>query len=299
MSKKQKVVFLGIDAGSSNLLQRWGHDQTLPIFHSLLSKCLMGLTTSLPGLFVGSTWASWCTGMNPGKHGRYSLQELKPGTYELYDAGLDGKREPFWHHLSQAGRKVAILDIPHTSLSQTINGIQLVEYGAHDAHYGFLAWPPPTAEEVEKRFGPPSSHPIRGDCDAKRDAEGVAAFRDALIKGIAKKTALTKHFLREEKWDFFAQVFTESHCIGHQCWHLHDPTHQWHDAEIANIVGDPIKDVYKAIDTAIGEILMDIDNETTVIILVSHGMGPTNVPYGFLQKLLLHLKLAVPPPDEY
>ena len=299
MPKIKKVVFLGIDAGSRDLLRQWGNDQTLPTFHTLLSKSLTGFTTSLPGLFVGSTWTSWCTGVNPGKHGIYSLLQLKSGTYELYpiDKGEEVKREPFWNHLSRAGRKVGILDVPHTStsLSKTLNGIQLVEYGAHDAHYGFLTWPPRLAEEVEKRFGPPSSHPIRGDCDAKRDSKGVAAFRDALIEGIARKTELTKHFLHEDKWGFFAQVFTESHCIGHQCWHIHDSTHQWHDAEIANIVGDPIKDVYKAIDTAIGEILKEIDDETTVIILASHGMGQTNVPWRFLEKLLLSLKVAVPP----
>lgn len=252
---------------------------------------------STPGLFVGSTWPTWYTGVNPGKHGIHSLQQLQPGTYELHPtyAGEDVKREPFWNHLSRAGRKVAILDVPLTSLSRNLNGIQLVEYGAHDAHSGFLTWPPSLAAEVEQRFGPPCSHPIRGNCDAKRDSAGVAAFRDSLIDGVARKTELTKHFLRKDDWDLFAQVFTESHCIGHQCWHIHDSTHQWHDAELARIVGDPIKDVYKAIDTAIGEILKEINDKTTVIIFVSHGMGQTNIPYGFLEKFLLLLKVAVPP----
>jgi len=296
MPDNKKVVVLGIDAGSKDLLLRWGHDGTLPTFHALLSKSLMGVTMSTPGLFVGSTWPTWYTGVNPGKHGHHSRQQLKPGTYELYStfAGENVKREPFWNYFSRAGRKVAILDVPLTSVSQNLNGIQLVEYGAHDAHYGFLTWPHPLATEVEMRFGPPCSHPIRGDCDAKRDSDGVAAFRDALIKGIKRKTELTKHLLHKDKWDFFVQVFTESHCIGHQCWHIHDSTQQWHDAEIANILGDPIKDVYKAIDTALGEILKEIDVETTVIVFVSHGMGQTNAPYNFMRKLLHHLQLTVP-----
>lgn len=252
---------------------------------------------STPGLFVGSTWPTWYTGVNPGKHGIHSLQQLQPGTYELYPtyAGEAVKREPFWNHLSRAGRKVAILDVPLTSLSRNLNGIQLVEYGAHDAHSGFLTWPHSLAAEVEQRFGSPCSHPMRGNCDAKRDPAGVAAFRDTLIDGVARKTELTKHFLQKDDWDLFVQVFTESHCIGHQCWHIHDSTHQWHDAELARIVGDPIKDVYKAIDTAIGEILEEINDKTTVIIFVSHGMGQTNIPYGFLEKFLLLLKVAVPP----
>ena len=297
MGKSQKVVLLGIDAGSRDLLRQWAHDGTLPTFQALFAKSLIGETESTPGLFIGSTWPTWYTGVNPGKHGVHALQQLKPGTYELYSAfaGENVKREPFWNHLSRAGRRVAVLDVPLTSLSHNLNGIQLVEYGAHDAHSGFRTWPHTLASEIEKSFGPPCSHPIKGDCDAKRDAAGVAAFRDALIEGIARKTALTKHFLHEQKWDFFAQVFTESHCIGHQFWNLHDRGHQWHDADIARIVGDPIKDIYKAIDTAIGQILTEIDDETTVILLASHGMGQRNVPYGLLEKLLLQLKVAVPP----
>ncbi len=293
----QKVVVLAIDAASSDLLLRWSHDGTLPTFQALLSKGLTGFTSAPPGLFVGSTWASLYTGVNPGKHGRYSQRQIKPGTYELYPygEGLGVKREPFWNYLSQAGRRVAILDVPHSSLSPDLNGIQVVEYGAHDADCGFQAWPQSLAKEIKARFGQPTSHPIRGDCDAKRDPDSVAAFRDTLLKGIANKTELTKHFLHQENWDLFAQVFTETHCIGHQCWHIHDPTQQWHDAEAAKIIGDPIKDVYQAIDKALGEILPEIDNKATVIILVSHGMGPTNVQYGFMEKLLLHLKVAVPP----
>ncbi|WP_447963593.1 alkaline phosphatase family protein [Nitrospira sp. Ecomares 2.1] len=297
MEKAQKVVLLGIDAGSRDLLKRWAQDGTLPTLQALFAKSLVGATTSTPGLFVGSTWPTWYTGVNPGKHGIHSLHQLQPGTYELHPtyAGESVKREPFWNHLSRAGRRVAILDIPLTALSHNLNGIQLVEYGAHDAHSGFMTWPPSLAAEVEQRFGSPCSHPIQGDCDAKRDAAGVAAFRDTLINGVARKTAVTKHFLQQDNWDLFAQVFTESHCIGHQYWHVHDPTHQWHDADLARIVGDPIKDVYKAIDTAIGEILKDIDEETTVIVFVSHGMGQTNIPYGFMEKFLLQLKVAVPP----
>ena len=297
MPENRKVVFLGIDAGSRDLVLQWAKNRILPTFHSLLSKGLTGFTTSLPGFFVGSTWASFYTGVNPAKHGVHSLRQLKLGTYDLYNcfAGKDIKREPFWNHLSRAGCKVAILDVPLTSLSKDLHGIQLVEYGAHDAHNGFMTWPLPLADEVEKRFGPPALHLINGNCNANRGSDEFAASRDTLIQGVKRKAELTKHFLRSNRWDFFAQVFTESHCIGHQCWHLHDSTHQWHDREVAKIIGDPIRDVYVAIDKAIGNILEEIDDKTTVFIIFSHGMGPTNVPWGFLQKLLLHLKVLAPP----
>jgi predicted AlkP superfamily phosphohydrolase/phosphomutase len=166
--------------------------------------------------------------------------------------GENFKHEPFWEDLSRAGRRVAILDVPLSAPSKNLNGIQLVEWGAHDAQYGFLTSPPSLAKEVVARFG---NHPWRGNCDAFRDADDFKLFRDGLVRGIATKAELTKHFLRQGGWDLLAQVFTESHCAGHQCWHLHDPTHPWHKKEMARFVGDPVKDVYVAIDAAMGQIL--------------------------------------------
>jgi predicted AlkP superfamily phosphohydrolase/phosphomutase len=115
------------------------------------------------------------------------------------------------------------------------------------------------------------------------------------VRGIATKAKLTKHFLGQGGWDFFAQVFTESHCVGHQCWHLHDPTHPWHNEEIARFVGDPVKDVYVAIDAAMGQILAEVDDDTTVVFLAGHGMGPKYQAQFLLDQILLRLGVAKAP----
>ena len=52
---------------------------------------------------------------------------------------------PFWSHLSRAGRRVAILDVPLTRIDPSINGLQVVEWGGHDSVYGFQTWPPGVA----------------------------------------------------------------------------------------------------------------------------------------------------------
>jgi predicted AlkP superfamily phosphohydrolase/phosphomutase len=55
-------------------------------------------------------------GGEPGaaRHGIHSLAQLKPGTYEVSRYTADQvKREPFWNYLSRAGKRVAILDVPH------------------------------------------------------------------------------------------------------------------------------------------------------------------------------------------
>ena len=111
-------------------------------------------------------------------------------------------------------------------------------------------------------------------------------MKDRLVEGVGKKTELTLHCLEKGGWDFFAQVFTEAHCAGHQCWHLHDPSHPNHDPDMVSLTGDPLREVYRAIDRAIGEILRRVDDKTLVVFLATHRMAH-NVGADFLLEDIL------------
>ena len=293
MKPQPKLLFLGICAGAHNQLWEWCKTGVLPTLQSMGNKGLVAQTRSVPALFVQCTWPSFYTGTGPAKQGVHSWEQLKSGTYEFYRAYTPDcvRTTPFWDHLSAAGKRVAILDIPHSGPSARINGVQLVEWGAHDANHGFATSPPSLADEIIARFG---HHPQRGLCDAERNAAQLVEFRDGLLKGIETKVAITRHFLAQENWDFFAQVFTEFHCIGHQAWHLHDPSHPRYREEDRAIAGDPILDVFQRIDRAIGEILESVDDNTTVVVLASHGMKPKYGAQFMLAEILVRLAVAQP-----
>jgi predicted AlkP superfamily phosphohydrolase/phosphomutase len=289
-----KVLFLGIDAGDKFLIQDWAADGTLPTLRSLLAEGLVGDTMSLRGFFVGATWPSFFTGLTPARHGFHSLVQLTPGTYDFCrcSAGNSYQGEPFWSSLSKAGKRVAILDIPLSGVTQQLNGIQIVEWGSHDANYGFSTWPPHLKWDVWARFG---RHPLRRSCDSiGHTPKEFQAFRDLLIRGIRRKTRLTRHYLNQGGWDFFAQVFTEAHCVGHQCWHLHDTNHPNNDMAATALTSDPIREVYKAIDTSLGEILREVDNETTVFVFASHRMGHFYGVNFLLPEILKRLQVSFP-----
>ena len=291
----RRVALFAIDAGNRFLLEEWAREGHLPNLRGLLARGLKGRTMSLPGLFTGATWPAFQTGVNPARNGVFSWMQIVPGTYEERRCltGEALKREPFWNHLGRAGRRVTVLDIPLSGVSTGLNGVQLVEWGAHDAQYGFRTWPPQLAREVESRFG---RHPMPSSCNADRDTAGYIDLRDRLVAGVRKRSQVMQHFLRKNDWHFFAQAFSESHCVGHQCWHLHDPAHPRHDAAQARAVGDPIFDVYRAIDAAIGDALGCLDDETTVVVLASHGMGYKYGPQVLVDRILLGLGVAAPAP---
>lgn len=291
-----RVLVLAIDAGGRSLIEAWAAEGVLPTLSALMARGLVGDIESVEGFFVGATWPSFYTGASPAEHGIHSLIQLRPGTYELdrYYTGDFVKREPFWDHLSRAGRRVAILDVPLTGVSRDLNGIQMVEWGSHDANYGFRTSPRGLARQVRARFG---QHPLTDSCDVDhRSPAQFVDFTRRLVDGVRTKAALTRQYLAREDWDLFVQVFTEAHCAGHQCWHLHDGRAPGWDAATVATTGDPLREVYVAIDHALADILDDVGPETLVVVLASHGMSYRVGAQFLLRDVLVRLAAAAPPP---
>lgn len=285
-----RVLFLGLDAMDPELILRWSRSGDLPVFASLFERAACGPTENPPGLFVGAVWPSFFTGASPTRHLRYCFEQLVSGTYDVRRVKpSDMESPPFWMGLSDAGRRVAVVDVPKSPSAPALNGIQLCDWATHDPDPGssFQTWPPSLAADVVARFG---SDPI-GDCNRiQRGVEGIEAFRRGLQARIAMKAAFCREMLDSESWDLFLAVFAESHCVGHQCWTVHDPDHINHDRAFAARVGDPMKDVYVALDAAVGELLRKAGDDTLVFVLASHGMGSHYDGTFMLDKILQRLE---------
>jgi predicted AlkP superfamily phosphohydrolase/phosphomutase len=292
MTTLTRLLFIAVDAGDKDLICEWAEQGLLPTFRSLRERAAWGPTANSTGLFVGSIWPSFWTGLSPARHGRYCYSQIRTGTYDHYHVTpFDTEGEPFWDALSRAGRRVAILDVPKTRPSADLDGIQIVDWGTHDPELGFRTSPDSLAREIETRVG---RHPV-GQCDEflRRGPDALGSLRDALLRGVEMKRRLAEHFLQQGGWDLFLTVFAESHCAGHQFWKLHDPSHPRHDSEAARALGDPLRDVYVAIDAAIGRLIARATEETAVFVLASHGMGP-HYDGTFLLDEMLRRLLAAP-----
>ncbi|MDQ6831377.1 MAG: alkaline phosphatase family protein [Gemmatimonadota bacterium] len=289
-----RLLVLGIDAGSPELLDTWIADGTLPNLAALVERGVVGRARGLEGFFVGSTWPSLYTGVNPARHGFHYQLQLVSGSYRLEDRALGAfvERDPFWTVLSRAGRRVAVLDVPLSRLDPELNGVQVVEWGAHDAFFGFETAPPALASVILARAG---KHPAGASCDATgRGTAEYRAFIATLEAGIGSKADWSTELLARGGWDLFMQVFTESHCVGHQCWHLHDADHPAHDPAMAAITGDPLRIIYRVIDRAVGD-LVAAAGDARVVVVAAHGMSHRFGAHFLLRDLLFALGVAAPP----
>jgi predicted AlkP superfamily phosphohydrolase/phosphomutase len=105
------------------------------------------------------------------------------------------------------------------------------------------------------------------DCDELARAGRHADLVGALERGVAAKGDLLCA-LAADAPDALVGVFGAGHCIGHQCWHQHDPAHLAHDGGSER---DPVEHVYDAIDRQVGRVLEQAP-DASVVLHLSHGM---------------------------
>jgi len=270
-----EVLVIALDSCERQLVLDWADDGTLPTFRRLLATSKRRDVMNAPGFFGGTVWPSFATGLSPAGHGRYCALQSPRGAYESRRFGstdIDGRQ--FWEIASDAGRRVAVIDVPMSRPSPRLNGIQTIDLLTHDGFFNPpVTTPPELYAEITAAFGPGR----RDTCDERSTsldaADQVAAFTDHLVRRARTKGRLCGHYLRREGWDLFVATFAEGHCAGHQGWHVHDSTHPRHRRAVADVAGDPLRTVYRAIDEQIAELLDAAGPRAQVMLWLTHGMG--------------------------
>jgi len=283
-----KIMYISLDAAARNLIFRWSSEGLLPHMKALLNSSARAMTRNSPGIYTGSLWPTVWTGTTPGEHGCYFNQQIIPGSYKTAEfLGKEVKRQPFWNDLQGTDHRLCLFDVPKTPLTENLNGIQIVDWGTHDSDIPACSWPPSLITEINDKYGKSAFR----RCDwVMRENKPEQTLKTALLGRIDQKVAIAQDLLQREPWDLFMIGFGESHCVGHQLWHVHDPEHPLHNRELRKEIGDPVFDVYKALDDAVGRLLEFAGPETTVLLHCSHGMAAHYDGSSVLDEVLLRLE---------
>ena len=297
--RSPRLLFIGLDAVDSALARRWAGEGYLPTMARLLASGAVAPIVTPAAVLEGGVWPTFLTSQSPATHGMFAYQQIKRGTYDL-EVALNAARlpvPPFWEQLSRAGKRVAVIDAPFARPAKRLNGIQVTNWGAHDAwSWERSSYPASLIDDVVRRFG---DHPVPScNLGRKRTVEEYQRLRDQLIEGVRRKTRLLRYSLELEDWDFFLGVFSESHCAGHHFWHFLDPDHPRHDPSVAPELTTAILDVYREIDAGVATLLEHVEDDTHALVLLSHGMGPFYAGAHLLQSVLDRLGMSGTVPSE-
>jgi predicted AlkP superfamily phosphohydrolase/phosphomutase len=261
-----KLLVIGIDGAPYPLIERWAASGDLPHMARLVERGSFGVLRSTFPVHSPTAWASFITGLNPGQHGVFDFVRRSPDSYKLSVVRADQYRgTSIWRLLSEAGRKVGVMNVPMTYPPEPVNGFLISGLGTPEA--ARYTYPP----ELQKTL----------EAEGYRVNKKFFFVRDRQDEWLDDITAMTEQrgqtavrLLREEPWDFFMVVFRNSDEICHFFWHHMDETHPHHDPAAPPRYKTAILDLYRQIDRWVGELVRAAGEDVNVVIMSDHGAGP-------------------------
>ncbi|MFQ5858262.1 MAG: alkaline phosphatase family protein [Anaerolineae bacterium] len=265
MTSKPKVLLIGLDGVTWDLVQPWAQAGHLPTLKRLMSEGTWGPLMSTLQPVTAPAWVSFMTGVNQGKHGIYDFVRRRAGTYdlEITNASMIGCRTLF-DVLSDHGRRVAAINVPFTFPPWRVNGIMVGGLFAPAANPRIAV--PADAYDSIRAVAP--DYVVQPDYDSRAN-DPLADFLYRLLASVSARQQVARHFMGTERWDLFAVVFTATDQVQHAFWAAMTGA----DPALSRFQ-DAIPQVYRRVDAAVADLLAAADDQTLVIIMSDHGAGP-------------------------
>jgi predicted AlkP superfamily phosphohydrolase/phosphomutase len=266
-SENVRVIVIGLDGGTFDLILPWVREGHLPAFKRLMEEGTWGrLKSTLPPM-TGPAWSSFITGKNPGKHGVFDFVIRNPEGYDWIVVNATYRKgQSFWSLLERQDKKVVIFNVPVTYPPEHLKGIMVSGFLTPPGAKDFIH-PPELKREIEKEVGPFVPH-YPGEIYALGREEKFVHE----IEQMTHKTIQAMDFLMEKKpWDLFVGVIQSPDLIQHCLWKFEDKGHPLY-TENRHVKGAFLKS-YQAIDRYLGNLLQRLDNQTLLFVISDHGFG--------------------------
>jgi predicted AlkP superfamily phosphohydrolase/phosphomutase len=281
-----RVLVIGIDGATFDLIRPWAEAGDLPNLARLMAEGAHGpLESTLPPV-TSPAWPTFATGVNPGKHGVFDFIRPMGGRFELVNA--TSIRVPtLWQILSEAGRRVGVMNVPVTYPPAPVNGF--IISGMLSPASGNITYPADLLDRYADRMKP---YRIAPHVQYKPGNE--MAFTADLLDLVERRGEYALQLMADYPHDFLMFHFLSTDTMQHAFWKFVDPTHPRYDPGAAARYGPALKRLHQRIDGFIGQMLDRLTDDTTVIVMSDHGFGPlhtvVNLNLFLLERGLLQLK---------
>lgn len=271
MSSNRKVLVIGLDGVPLNIIESWAAEDKLPTFRKLMEQGAVGQLRSTTPPTSGPSWSTFMTGKNPGKTGIYDFLYRRKGSYVFPPVNANRRDGvAIWKLLSDRGKKVGTVNVPMSYPVEEVNGFMIsgwmTPYSAQDFIY-----PAELGEELKERIGYYTIYPTETFAEARRDS-----FLQACDELLDMRTRTALYLMDNYPCEFFMVVIFDTDRVLHQLWHYLDPGHPWRIPGDGTDKSGPVLRYFQRVDEKVGEIISRADEDTLVIVLSDHGMGPAH-----------------------
>jgi len=287
VSGRRPLLIFALDSMNLELLQQWCAEGFMPNVARLRSN---GVTLQLSGGGVMDEVGSWSTmfsGQPPSVHGYYSGRRLRPGGYEIeFISPQDLNYVPFWSALDADGQKSAILDAPEGKPIRGLDGIQVFNFCMHQEEYSRrppIVSPTTLTGDIGRLM--PDFEVLRFDQFERNEKYYHEQFNKNMDR-LASRNRLFRHWLGGQSFSLTVIGFAETHDAAHLLWPFHQDAQNGKSVRWGN--GDPVREIYRAVDHEIGEYLALYGSDCNIIIASTYGIKP-QYPCSALGERLLQM----------
>jgi predicted AlkP superfamily phosphohydrolase/phosphomutase len=289
----QRMLIIGLDAADPALIEKWSDAGILPTLRYLRSRGAW-IRLNHGGEFSSAPiWPTIFTGTHPGKHGIYHTVQIMQGDASFGNLKPEEcGQPPFWCDLERQDKRCVLLDVPFSYPTTDLSALQISDWGSYERFAPPRSSPGEALTEIVQRFGryPFAEEMVRDFPVSERD---FCRTRAQLLAGTATKGRVVKWLMSNRPWDFLMAVFGEPHAAGHYFWKFSSDKHARDFPHVPREFATTIQDVYRAADRELGRIVETVDDQTTLLLLSGHGMGPNYVGWHLIPEVLAKLGLTV------
>jgi predicted AlkP superfamily phosphohydrolase/phosphomutase len=283
----KRLLVLALDMADGELIRHWSGQGHLPCFASLISSGTWMDLESTAQVLHTSTWPTFATGVQPGKHGVYFPYQPKPGSQLAQHVMADQYgAATFWHIADQQGCRCVIYDVPETFPEAGFSGTAVFDWGTW-AWYGKpCAQPSTLIKEVKSRFG---RYPL--GFEAKRlgaRMPDIGVMEKRLLRSIDYKRATAQWLLEREPWNLAVIGFCEGHPAGHYLWPAN------FDGRLDDDKMKPLMRFYVALDRALNSLTDKLPGDTALFIVSGDGVCSNRCAWYLLPTVLERLGYTRP-----
>jgi predicted AlkP superfamily phosphohydrolase/phosphomutase len=252
---KKKTVVIGLDGTPYSLLLKLTRQGICPTLSKLMSTGSLQEMKSTHPAISSVAWTSFTTGVNPAKHGIFGFMDRTANSYDIYfPTSQHIMSKTIWNMLRTYNKRSIVINVPATYPAAEMYGILIAGFVAVDLR---RATYPPAVVPLLKAMD------YKIDVDTQLIEESKERLFDDMILTLEKRTQALLYFLKNEVYDLFIGIFTETDRLHHFFWEYgerNDPKYT------------PLfLDYYKRIDASLGKIIENTDQNATLILLSDHG----------------------------
>ena len=133
--RQRRVVVVGLDGLTPQLLFPWVEEGDLPAFKSLMKTGSYGILNSTTPPSSAPAWTSCITGVGPGRHGIYGFIRLfgqawdkSPSQGLSFNSSMSNEAKTIWEILGSIGKRNIAINVPLTSPPFEINGVMIAGF---------------------------------------------------------------------------------------------------------------------------------------------------------------------------